>query len=296
MVLAVVVAFLDECEYLPRLLASIADQTRPPDRLVLVDDGSTDGSFALAEAFAETHPYALAVRRPPRPPETDRLASAAELRAFEWGLERVDVPYDIVAKLDADLELRRTHFAEIQSHFERDADLGVTGGYLSVRHTDGSLVRERHPPDHVRGPNKFYRRACFEQIWPWPAHLGWDTIDELKARMHGWRTGSVELSGGDSIHLRPTGLHDGRLRAFWRWGECAYGFGSHPLYVLAGAGARSRRRPYVLSGVAYALGFAHAHLRRRPRADPAIRAFRRREERRRATNALARARRGGSRA
>jgi hypothetical protein len=280
-VLAVVVPFLNERGYLPRLLESINGQSRRPDRLVLVDDGSADGSYELAQAFAQEHPYARAVRRPQRPQEADRLATAAELRAFEWGFEQVDVRYDIVAKLDADLDLKSCHFAEVLSRFERDPDLGVAGAYLSIRLADGSSVRERHPADHVRGPNKFYRRECLDQISPLPAHLGWDTIDELKARMRGWRTTSIALPGGDSIHLRPTGTYDGRLRAFWRWGECAYGFGSHPVHVLAGGISRSRKRPYVLSGSAYVLGWLGAFARRRPRAEPEVRAFRRREELRR---------------
>jgi glycosyltransferase involved in cell wall biosynthesis len=277
-VLAVVVPFLNEREYLPPLLESIHAQSRRPDQLVLVDDGSTDGSYEIAQAFADEHSYALAVQRPPRPPEADRLATASELRAFQWGLERVDVPYDIVAKLDADLELRPSHFAEIQTLFEQDPGLGMAGGYLSVQRSDGSIVRERHPANHVRGPNKFYRRPCLDQISPLPAHLGWDTIDEVKARMHGWRTTSVALAEGDSIHMRPTGMHDGRLRAFWRWGECAYGFGAHPLHVFAGGIARSGKRPFVISGTAYMLGWGAAYVRRRPRAKPDVRAFRRREE------------------
>ena len=277
-VLAVVVPFLNEIEYLPTLLQSIEGQSRQPDQLVLVDDGSTDGSYELAQAFAAQYPYVLALRRPPRPPERDRLARAAELQAFQWGLQQVAVPYDIVAKLDADLDLNPVHFAAIETLFDQDPGLGIAGAYLSVRLPDGSTARERHPLEHVRGPTKFYRRACLDQIGPLPTHLGWDTIDDVRARMHGWRTASVELTGGDSIHLRPTGLHDGRLRAYCRWGECAYGFGSHPLAVLAAALLRARQRPYLLGGAAYVLGWARASVRRRPRADAATRAFRRREE------------------
>jgi glycosyltransferase involved in cell wall biosynthesis len=278
MVLVVVVPFLNEGGYLPRFLDSISAQSRPPDQLILVDDGSDDGSYELAQAFADAHPYAVASRRPRRPAETDRLATAAELRAFAWGLERIDVPYDVVVKLDADLDLRPSHFAEIMSRLAEDPRIGVAGAYLSTRLDSGAIVRERHPADHVRGPNKFYRRECFEAIAPLPAHLGWDTIDEVKARMHGWRTTSVELSGGDSIHLRPTGLRDGRLRAFARWGECAYGYGSHPITVLAGGLARLRKRPYVLAGAAFVWGWVNALLRDRPRVEPGVRSFRRREE------------------
>ncbi len=278
MVLAVVVPFLNEGKYLPLFLEAIAAQSRLPDRLLLVDDGSDDSSYELAQAFADTHPFALALRRPRRQIETDRLATAAELSAFGWGVEQIDVRYDVIVKMDADLELRPSHFAEILGRFEEDPRLGVAGSYLSVRLPNGEIVREEHPADHVRGPNKFYRRECFERIWPLPAHLGWDTIDEIKARMHGWTTTSVELSDGDSIHLRPTGQYNGRLRAFARWGECAYGYGSHPVTVLAGAVARARKRPYVAAGLAFLYGWAAAGLRGRPRVEPAVRSFRRREE------------------
>ncbi len=77
--------FLNESVHLPRFLDSMAAQTRVPDRLVLVDDGSTDGSAAIAESFAARHPFAVVVRRPPRPPRTDRLAGADELKAFLLG-------------------------------------------------------------------------------------------------------------------------------------------------------------------------------------------------------------------
>ena len=40
--------------WLPPLLASIADQSRRADRLVVVDDGSTDGTLALLDGFGAT--------------------------------------------------------------------------------------------------------------------------------------------------------------------------------------------------------------------------------------------------
>ena len=264
LVLAIVVSFLNESKYLPTLLESIEAQTRLPDELVLVDDGSTDGSYEIAQAFAADHPYAHAVRRPKRGREADRLAKAGEYVAFQWGLERVRIPYDIVVKLDADLALNPRHFAEIVALFEQDPHLGIAGAYLSIRLPDGSTRRERHPADHVRGPNKFYRRECLEQMQPLPDHLGWEAIDEATAHMHGWRTASLALPDGDTIHLRPTGMHDGRLRAFRRWGECAYGWGSHPLNVLAGGVLRFRNRPYVVAGLSYILGWAIACVRRPP--------------------------------
>jgi poly-beta-1,6-N-acetyl-D-glucosamine synthase len=278
--LLVIVPFLNEERYIGTLLESIAAQTRPPDLVVLADDGSTDGSRAIVRDFVAKHHYARALRRPPRPLEHDRLATANELRTFQWALEQVDEPWDVVAKLDADLRLTRDLFATIERELEADERLGMVGPYLSVAE-DGRLLRQRCPPDHVEGPTKFYRRSCYEKIAPLPPILGWDTIDEIRATMRGWKTASVEVPGGDSVHLRPMGHHDGLLRAYRRWGWCAYGYGEHPLHVVLVGLQRSRDRPIVIGGLSYIVGWAWAALRRVPRAEPELRAYVRRNQLRR---------------
>lgn len=276
--LAVVVSYLNEERLLPVLLESIERQSRLPERLLLVDDGSDDASPDIAADFSRRNSYARALRRPRRPPEKDRLVSAAELQSFQWGLEQLGGDYDLVAKMDADLRLAPDHLEEIVRRMEADDRLGIAGAYLSVVEGERT-VREKHPVEHVRGPNKFYRRECLEEISPVPAILGWDMIDEVTARMRGWRTSSFALPSGDSLHLRPTGTHDGSLRAYRRWGRCAYAYGSHPAVVAAGAGMRARRRPFVIGGASMLVGFAHAAIARVPRADPAVRRQVRREQR-----------------
>lgn len=267
-----VVSFLNEEKYLPEFLKSMHRQTRPPDRLVLVDDGSTDASYAIAGDFAERHPYATVLRRPPRKREADRLATAAELLSFEWGLEQVEERHDIIVKLDADLRLAPEHFEYIVEQFERDPRLGMAGAYLSRPLPDGGFERERTPHTHVRGPNKFYRRACYQDISPLPAHLGWDHIDEVKAGMHGWVARAFTLPTGDSIHLRPTGTQDGALRGYRRWGECTWSYGAHPVIVLCGTARRLVHRPYLLAGMSFLYGWIRAAVLRRPRVERPVRA------------------------
>lgn len=279
--MAIVVSFLDEAEHLPTFLASLAVQTRLPDVLLLVDDGSGDGSDALAERFTAERGYARLVRRPPRPPERDRLARAAELGAFHAGVADLPPGWDVVVKLDADLQLAPDLFATVMGWFEADPRLGVAGSYLSQRRPGGRLARENHPPDHVRGPNKFYRRECLGQIEPLPEILGWDTIDDISARMHGWRTQSIEVPSGDTVHLRPTGTRDGRLRAFRRWGLCAWGFGATPLYMAMSVAYHVRDRPYGLATLHYLWGYAQAAVQRAPRVQGPVLAYSRWEQRRR---------------
>jgi glycosyltransferase involved in cell wall biosynthesis len=269
----VVVPFLNEEPFLERFLASVDRQTVRPEQLVLVDDGSTDRSPEIAAAFAAGRDWVTSLRRPVRPPQRDRLALAAELLAFQWGVERAIPSWDVIAKVDADVEFTPRAFETILAAFEADPALGMAGAYLAVRDGEGPLRRERHRPDHVRGPSKFYRRECYEAIAPLPPHLGWDTIDELRARLRGWRTLSLEIPGGDPEHMRPVGSHDGALRAWRRWGECAWGYGEHPLHVAAVAVQRAGDSPRVLGSLNYTAGWALAGLRRRPRAEPELRAY-----------------------
>ena len=277
--IAIVVPFLDEGEHLPVLLESMAAQRRPPDRLMLVDDGSSDGSAAIAARFAAGHEYARVVRRPRRQPERDRMARAHEWRAFTWGVEQIAGRWDVVAKLDADLRLAPDLLAEMERRFVTDPRLGIAGAFLHEPLADGRLQRQRCAPGHVEGPNRFYRRACLEAISPVPPILGWDTIDEVRARRLGWRTQSFALPRGQVLHLRRMGSHDGTLRGYRRAGWAAYASGADPVHLIAAGLARTRDRPLVACGAAYLLGYAAAALRREPRAEPTVRAHLRREQR-----------------
>lgn len=281
-----VCCFLDEARHLPQLLQSMIGQDRRPDRLLLVDDGSTDASMQIAAAFAAEHDFATVLRRPRRSQGRDRLFRAPELRAFHWAMSQTDEPFDLVGKLDADLRLSPRTLKHLERCFVDNSRLGLVGPRLSEIGPDGRLQRDDAPPLHVRGALKLYRRECFDAIEPIPEILGWDTIDEITARMHGWATRSEAVPDGGPLHLRPTGAHDGSARAFARWGACAWGFGAHPVHVLGGTLRRIPERPRAVGAVNYAAGWAMAVLRRAPRADADVRAFARGEQLRRARTRL----------
>lgn len=269
--LVVVVTFLNEEWSLPTFLDSMSAQTRPPDKLVLVDDGSNDRSSEIAEQYARGREHVVALRRPQRPPSRDRLAEANELKAFQWAVEQLDVDWSIVAKMDADLRLSPRTLEAIENAFAADPQLGMAGAYLSDLQPDRSLVRVPSPAVHIRGATKFYRRACWSEIAPLPAILGWDTIDEAHARLRGWRTRSIVVPDGDPVHLRRTGGHGPILQSFRRWGICSWSAGAHPLHVLLyGLILMRERRPRVIGGLNYLLGWALAALRRAPRASSEV--------------------------
>jgi hypothetical protein len=268
--ISIVIPFLNEEQHLPTLLESISAQSRAPDELLLVDDGSTDASWQIAAEFAAARPYAKVARRPKRDPGGDRLAGGSAVRAFAWGVDRLDEGWDVVAKVDADLRLNPLTLTTLERALEDDPALGIVGAYLSTER-DGVPVRHLCRAEHVDGATKFYRRGCFEAIAPLPLMLNWDTIDEVRARLRGWKTGSVPIPAGDPLHLRPMGTYDGVLRGYRRRGVCAWCLGEPPLHVLLMGVQRFGDPPRGLTGASYVVGWLGAALRREPRAEREVR-------------------------
>jgi 4,4'-diaponeurosporenoate glycosyltransferase len=113
---SVVVPARNEADRLPRLLGDLQAQTRPADEIIVVDDGSTDGTARVAARFP-----AVRVLTAPAVPEgwtgkswachTGALAAAGQVLVF----------------LDADVELAPEALAAVVHHWE------VQGGLVSVQ-------------------------------------------------------------------------------------------------------------------------------------------------------------------
>ncbi|MBX6755033.1 MAG: glycosyltransferase family 2 protein, partial [Thermorudis peleae] len=58
---SLVLTVKNEAATLPALLASIADQTVPPDEVVIVDGGSTDDTLAILERWRDRLPLVIDV-------------------------------------------------------------------------------------------------------------------------------------------------------------------------------------------------------------------------------------------
>jgi biofilm PGA synthesis N-glycosyltransferase PgaC len=276
--LVVIVPFRDEESPLIELLESLTNQTRLPDFAVFVDDGSRDNSGEIAESFTAGRPWAVAVHRPPGPPGGDRLASGADWKAFSWGLGQAPAEWTIAAKLDADMRLPKCLLEELEAKLETDGGLGIAGARISEQKAGGKLERLGIGAGHVHGAVKFYKRACWDQISPIPPILGWEAVDDIRARMLGWRSQSFELSCGDAIHLRPMSSRDGILQGCRRRGQASWVIGEHPLMVLRHAVRAEFPPPRFLCRVNYVAGWWRAALIRAPRAEQPLRDHIRREQ------------------
>lgn len=112
--IAVVIPCRDDAEFLDACLSALAAQTRPADRIVVVDNASADGSAQIArvhgvEVIDEPH--------------------VGIWPAAARGYDEVAGSADVIARLDADSRPHPDWIERIEDAFAADATLGVlTGG------------------------------------------------------------------------------------------------------------------------------------------------------------------------
>jgi hypothetical protein len=274
----------NEARHIERVARAVAAQELAPQRWIVIDDGSTDGTLQQLLELEREIPF-LSVRSAPSDGAgevaRDRLARAVEARNFNLALEQVDLgEYTHVMKLDGDIELPPQYLRVLLERFAGEPELGLAGGVLVEPRADGEMRKIVIPSYHIHGALKCYSRACFSAIGGMRECLGWDTIDETYARMRGFRTRSV--TDLVSVHHRPIASADGALRGHARHGECAYISHYDPLWVTLRSAKVARRAPAGLSGAAFLYGYARAAARRVERVpDAEYRRFTRRELRRR---------------
>jgi glycosyltransferase involved in cell wall biosynthesis len=273
----------NEAPHLTRLARSVAAQTRPPDLWLAIDDSSTDGTYELLCELARTIPFMRVMRTPEgyTKGSADRHVVAAAPRAFNWALREVDAAaFTHIGKLDGDIELPEDYFERLLAEFDRDPGLGIGGGVIIEPEPDGTWHTPHSAPDHVRGALKLYRDSCYAAIGGVREHLGWDGVDEIMARMHGYETRSFD----DLVtrHHRPCGTTYGVLRGRMRGGETYYIVGYSFPWVVLKSLRSAFLRPFGVSSVAFMTGWMRAAWRRVPRVDdPGYRRFLRLDERRR---------------
>jgi glycosyltransferase involved in cell wall biosynthesis len=95
--------------FLSKQLSSLAAQTRLPDELVVRDDGSTDATFDLLEAYARDAPFAVHLDRGEQLGSTQSFASAIARCSGE-----------IVVLADQDDEWFPAKIARLSRSFEED--------------------------------------------------------------------------------------------------------------------------------------------------------------------------------
>ena len=224
----VVIPAKDEERFLPRTLRALKAQSRPPDFIIVVDDGSKDRTAEIAEKSG-----ALVIRLPDRGFRATGLPLVAGVINAGLRVAR-DEGVDFVMILGADHVLSRDYIKRLLRLMLKDPRLAVCSGVI---------VGEPIYPDMPRGSGRLIRASWFEKIgFRYPVWWGYESWLIFKALSMGMRV-AVD-PGAVSWVQRRTAWSP---REMYEWGRGMRALGYHPVYALARCALALRRGPRALA-------------------------------------------------
>ena len=249
--LIIIPAHNEEENILP-CLESLKNQTFQDFKCVIVNDGSTDKTQEIVEKFLENNLkfriYNLKLSK--------HEPGAKVVRTFNKGLETENLEnFDVVCKFDADIIFPENYLEKINEVYEKNPKAGMVSGLVYIKKGFDSAQPDKKDfttsqlhdftnqnewifenlssKNHVRGPIKSYRKELFLKMKGLRAVLGWDNIDVMLCKMHGFET--VTLQELWVKHLRPTAYKYKSQKA-QKLGEYFYNIGlNFPLAAISSA-------------------------------------------------------------
>lgn len=247
-----VIPTYNEEAFIAQTLNSLVQQTVMPDKIVVVNDNSTDRTADIIADFERKHENISQVFNES---ENKHLPGSKVIGAFNKGFETLDDSFDIIVKLDADLILPTNYFERIIETFNQNNRIGMVGGFAYIEKNNQWVLESLTDKDHIRGAFKAYRKECFIEIGGLKPAMGWDTVDELLCRFYNWQI--VTLEDLKVKHLKPTGAtYDQSAR--YKQGEAFYTLG-YGFWITAIASLKlALRKQKPLLFIDYLKGFFKA--------------------------------------
>ena len=212
----IVIPAHNEEDYIGKTLESLVTQTLLPNKVVVVNDNSSDSTQTIAEDYASKYPWISIINSKS---SDAHLPGSKIIHAFNKGLDSLDSNYDIICKFDADLIFPENYLEQIVNHFNANEKLGMASGFCYINKDSNWVLENLTNKDHIRGALKSYRKDCFDQIGQLKPSMGWDTVDELLTQYYGWEILTVESL--HVKHLKPTGQSYNKASKYLQ-GEAMY--------------------------------------------------------------------------
>ncbi len=254
----IVIPSHNEEAFISFTLQSLVEQTVLPNKIVVVNDNSTDDTAKIVLEFARKHPIISLVNKTS---DAIHLPGSKVIQAFQAGFETLDENYDIIVKADADLIFPSNYFETILKHFQSDATIGMVGGFAYIEKNGAFILENLTDKEHIRGAFKAYRKECFKQIGGLKPAMGWDTVDELLCKFYNWKIiTDVTLK---VKHLKPTGANYNKT-ARYKQGEAFYslGYGFFITIIASAKLAMMKKKPLLF--LDYINGFFKAKSAKKP--------------------------------
>lgn len=206
---------LNEADSIRDLMNSILSQSRLPDEIVVVDGGSTDGTFEALESFSDRDSRIRVVSAP-----GTNIAQARNRAVLESTGE-------LLASIDAGCVARQNWLEHLLNRLDDRVDI-VSGVYVAEPSSDWEQVMEEffYPdvtklPDDWKEPahtSVLIRRRVWEAVGPLPDGLyrSEDSWFNSRASSLGFR---FRLARDAIVYRKPRQSHREVFRNAWVWVE-----------------------------------------------------------------------------
>lgn len=174
----------NEEKYIGDALQSIVEQTLLPIEVIVVNDNSNDSTPEIVDKFVQNYSFIEMIHSESN--LTTHEPGSKIIQAFYKGFQNLQVDWDVIVKMDADVILPPKYFEEITQEFQNDSKIGIAGGLATIEHNGNWILEKIGNKKQVRGPFKAYSKQCFDKVGGLKKSIGWDTVDELLARYHGY--------------------------------------------------------------------------------------------------------------
>ena len=241
----IIIPAYNEEESILSCLESIENQNFQDFYCIVVNDNSTDNTAQIVSSFIEDKDrFYLLERKENLHLENTHSPGAKVIRAFNFGLNSQDLrDFDIICKFDADIIFPTHYLEEINKVYEENPQIGMASGLVYIEKDGRWQFENLSSKNHVRGPIKSYRKSCFMEMGGLKEILGWDNIDVMLCKMHGFET--LTLKKLWVKHLRPTAYKYKNQKAE-KLGEYFYNIGlSFPLAIISSLKSSFRNKSFL---------------------------------------------------
>ena len=192
-----------------RVMDSLLNQSQPPLKIYVVDDGSTDGTSTVLLEYREKHPDTVEIIR------TENVTRDYSRLASLWNL-CLQKQYDYHMVAAGDTVFEKDYAKKILNGMDRDPQIVVASG---------SHGKKRIMAPH--GGGRFVNQEFFFRFYDkYPEIIGYESQILFKARIHGYRV--MVFQDAKFEHTDPLGFSHN----FEEFGPSMRTMGYHPLYAL----------------------------------------------------------------
>jgi len=254
----------DEEQNIRAAIESIVNQTIPPCYVLVMDDGSSDGTLDIVKELEQKY-HCLAHH-------STTSTKAYELggkvvRLFVEGKRLIDlkgIEYDWIIKMDSDLECEPDFIEKMMSR-TRDLKVGIMSG-TPYFEEDGRKIYDTSPAWHTHGQFKIYNAECFDEFGGPRESLGWDCADNVAAISAGWQ--AMAIPDINYLMHRKVGGKTSIVKGRINHGIGCYVVGVGPGYFLLKVVHDIFKPPYLIGAVSLIRGYLRAAIKRYPKTLP----------------------------